>query len=138
MQRITASLIVCMTAASFTAGALLFADDSKPTTAATPAPAAAPAAVAAPAAGDPEPAAASAAMTIADFGFSPVTVAAGATVTVTNADGAPHTVTAVGGEFATGLIDAGATVAFVAPTQPGTYTFFCDVHPTMQGTLVVI
>jgi plastocyanin len=128
MQRITASLIVCMTAASFTAGALLFADDSQPTTAATPAP---PAAVAA-------PEAAPAAMTIADFGFSPVTVAAGATVTVTNADGAAHTVTAVGGEFATGLIDAGATVAFVAPTQPGTYTFLCDVHPTMQGTLVVI
>ena len=132
MQRITASLIVCMTAASFTAGALLFADDSQPTTAANHAPATVAAGVPAPAA------AASAAMTIADFGFSSVTVAAGATVTVTNTDGAPHTVTAVGGEFATGLIDAGATVAFVAPTQPGTYTFFCDVHPTMQGTLVVV
>jgi plastocyanin len=128
MQRITASLVVCMTAASFTAGALLFADDSQPTTAAT----VPPPAVAAPAA------VTGAAMTIADFGFSPVTVAAGATVTVTNADGAPHTVTAVGGEFATGLIDAGATATFVAPTQPGTYTFFCEVHPTMQATLVVI
>jgi plastocyanin len=133
MQRITASLVVCMTAASFTAGALLFADDSPRQTAAAPVPAAAAAApAAAPAAGAP------AVMTIADFGFSPLSVAAGATVTVTNADGAPHTVTAVGGEFATGLIDAGATVAFVAPTQPGTYTFFCDVHPSMQGTLVVV
>ncbi len=72
-------------------------------------------------------------MTIADFGFSPLTVAPGATVTVTNTDGVPHTVTAVGGEFATGLIDPGATVAFVAPTQPGTYTFFCDVHPPCKG-----
>ena len=50
----------------------------------------------------------------------------------------PHTVTAVGGEFASGLIDPGASVAFVAPTQPGTYTFVCDLHPTMQGTLVVV
>ena len=120
-----------MVAASFTAGALLFADDSQPsngrqhgstcgrhrTAAALGAPAV---------------------MTIADFGFSPLTVAAGATVTVTNNDGVPHTVTAVGGEFATGLIDAGASVAFVAPTQPGTYTFFCDLHPAMQGTLVVV
>ncbi len=126
MQRITGSLVVIMTAASFTAGALLFADDSKPT----------PTANVATAAVNPAPAAA-AVMTIADFGFSPLSVAPGATVRVTNADGAQHTVTAVGGEFATGLIDAGASVAFVAPTQPGTYTFFCELHPNMQGTLVV-
>ena len=136
MQRITASLVVCMTAASFTAGALLFADDSQPTATATVATVAAnagpPAVVGTPTGAVP------AVITIADFGFSPLTVAPGAPVTVTNADGAPHTVTAVGGEFATGLIDAGATVAFVAPTQPGTYTFFCEVHPSMQGTLVVV
>ena len=46
MQRITASIVVCMTAASFTAGALLFANDSQPTTAANTV---APAVVAAPA-----------------------------------------------------------------------------------------
>jgi plastocyanin len=133
MQRITGSLVVIMTAASFTAGALLFADDSQPT---APANVATEAANPAPAAAVPA-ATAPAVMTIADFGFSPLSVAPGATVTVTNADGAPHTVTAVGGEFATGLIDAGASVAFVAPSQPGTYTFFCEFHPTMQGTLVV-
>ncbi len=124
-----------MVAASFTAGALLFADDSQPTATATVATAAAntvpPAAAGAPATGTP------AVIAIADFGFSPLTVAPGATVTVTNNDGVPHTVTAVGGEFGTGLIDAGGSVAFVAPTQPGTYTYFCEVHPTMQGTLVV-
>ena len=132
MQRITGSLVVCLAAASFTAGALLFADDSPRQTAAAPVPAAAAAAPA----GATAPVT-PAVMTIADFGFSPLTVAPGATVTVTNADGVPHTVTAVGGEFASGLIDPGASVAFVAPTQPGTYTFVCDVHPTMQGTLVV-
>ena len=129
MQRITAPLVVCMVAASFAAGALLFADDSQPTTAANTVP---PTAVAAPTPGP------SIVLTIAEFGFSPLTVSAGATVTVTNNDGVPHTVTAVGGEFATGLIDGGASVAFVAPTLPGTYTYFCDVHPAMQGTLVVI
>ena len=125
-----------MTAASFTAGALLFADDSQPSATAHVATVAAnavpPTAAGTPAADAP------AVITIADFGFSPLTVSPGATVTVTNTDGAPHTVTAVGGEFATGLIDAGATVTFVAPTQPGTYTFFCEVHPSMQGTLVVV
>jgi plastocyanin len=135
MKRITGSLVVCVAAASFTAGALLFADDSQPTATANVATGAAnaapPVAVGAPVVGTP------AVMTIADFGFSPLSVAPGATVTVTNTDGMPHTVTATGGEFASGLIEAGATVAFVAPTQPGTYTFFCDVHPTMQGTLVV-
>jgi len=123
-----------MTAASFTAGALLFADDSQPTATANVATAAANAAPAAAA----TPAAAPAVMTIADFGFSPLTVTPGATVTVTNADGVPHTVTAVGGEFASRLIDPGASVAFVAPTQPGIYAFVCDFHPTMQGTLVVV
>jgi plastocyanin len=129
MQRITAPLVVCMVAASFAAGALLFADDAPSTTAANTVPATA---IAAPTPGTPV------VLTIADFGFSPLTVTAGATVTVTNNDGVPHTVTAVGGEFATGLIDGGASVAFVAPTQPGTYTYFCDIHPAMQGTLVVI
>ena len=45
MQRITGSLVVCLAAASFTAGALLFADDSPRSTAADPV---APAAAAAP------------------------------------------------------------------------------------------
>jgi plastocyanin len=130
MQRITGSLVVCLAAASFTAGALLVADDSPRQTAAAPVPVAA-APAGAPAAATP------AVMTIADFAFSPLTVAPGATVTVTNNDAMPHTVTAVGGEFASGLIDPGASVAFVAPTQPGTYSFVCDLHPTMQGTLVV-
>lgn len=132
MQRITGSLVVCLAAASFTAGALLFADDSPRQPAAAPVPAAAapaPAGAAAPAT--------PAVMTIADFAFSPLTVAPGTTVTETNNDSMPHTVTAVGGEFASGLIDPGASVAFVAPTQPGSYTFVCDLHPSMQGTLVV-
>ena len=81
---------------------------------------------------------ASATIQIQDFGFgAALTVAPGETVTVINADGAPHTVTAEGGAFDTGSIAGGSTVAFTAPNTPGTYTFFCAIHPSMQGVLTV-
>ena len=77
-------------------------------------------------------------ITISDFDFGgEAVVTPGATVTVTNTDGAPHTVTADEGEFDTGQIPAGESTTFVAPTEPGTYEFFCGVHPSMTGSLVV-
>jgi plastocyanin len=121
--RITGSLVVCAAAAVFTAGALIVnaADDPAPV-AAAPAPAAAGGA---------------AAITIKDFAFSPATVRPGATVTVTNRDGVGHTVTADAKAFNSGTVKAGAAVALRAPTAPGTYAFFCAIHPDMKGTLVV-
>jgi plastocyanin len=123
--RITGSLVVCVAAAAFTAGALIVnaADDATPVSAA-PAPAVA--------AG-----AASATVVIKDFAFSSATVRPGATVTVTNRDGVSHTVTADANAFNTGPLKAGASVTLRAPTKPGTYTFFCAIHPNMTGTLVV-
>ena len=47
-----------------------------------------------------------------------------------------HTVTGAG--FDTGVIEAGGTVTFVAPSQPGVYTFSCGLHPSMAGTLTVV
>ncbi|MGH9132337.1 MAG: cupredoxin domain-containing protein [Ilumatobacteraceae bacterium] len=129
MKHITGSILVCAAAASFAGGALLFADDSSPAPAA---PAVAASAVPADAA-----AAAPVVITIAGFGFSAATVAPGATVTVTNTDSVPHTVTATNGEFSSGIIDPGASVTFAAPAQPGAYTYFCEVHPSMQATLTV-
>lgn len=79
-----------------------------------------------------------AAIDIADFGFgTPIAVAPGQVVTVTNRDGAPHTLTSDDGLFDTGDISGGGQATFVAPTTPGTYTFFCAIHPSMQGELVV-
>ncbi len=73
-----------------------------------------------------------------NFQFSgQVRVAPGGTVTVVNNDSAPHTATARDGSFNTGNIAAGDTGSFTAPTEPGTYQFFCAVHPSMTGTLVV-
>ncbi|MGW6707823.1 cupredoxin domain-containing protein [Streptomyces sp. NPDC054956] len=77
---------------------------------------------------------------IKDFKFVPadVKVSAGAKVTVINEDSAPHTLTASDGyAFDTGTISPGATGTFTAPSKPGSYPFFCSVHPEMKGTLVV-
>jgi plastocyanin len=88
--------------------------------------------------GDTGQAAQVATITISDFDFGdPLVVAPGTTVEVVNTDGAPHTVTAEGDEFDTGQVPAGSNASFVAPTEPGTYEFFCGVHPSMTGALEV-
>lgn len=89
---------------------------------------AAPAAPAAPAGGSLE---------ISGFQFGTTTVGAGGQVTVSNRDGAPHTVTADDGAFDSGQVAGSSTGAFAAPGQPGTYSFHCEIHPDMSGTLTV-
>jgi plastocyanin len=75
---------------------------------------------------------------IEDFSFGQSrTVVAGAVVQVGNADAAAHTLTAEGGAFDTGSVAKGTTVSFTAPAAPGTYEFFCEIHPSMTGSLVV-
>lgn len=77
---------------------------------------------------------------IRGFNFVPaeVKVRAGATITVMNEDSAPHTLTATEGDaFDTGTIEGGASSTFTAPSKPGSYPFFCSIHPQMQGTLIV-
>jgi plastocyanin len=82
--------------------------------------------------------AAQATITIADFSFSDAVMAApGATVQVANLDSAAHTATADDGAFDTGSIAGGDAGTIVAPAEPGTYTYFCAIHPSMQGTLSV-
>jgi hypothetical protein len=75
-------------------------------------------------------------LTIADFAFSSVSVAAGETVTVVNRDAVPHTVT--GDAFDTGSIDGASEAAFSAPATPGTFEFFCAIHPSMRGVITVV
>jgi plastocyanin len=117
--RLTASLVVCVASAAFTAAALIV----NPEPARTPATAAA---------GSPDVPR----LEIQDFAFSAVTASPGATVTVDNLDGEPHTVTATDGSFSQG-IDAGGSATFAAPSTPGTYSYICNIHPSMQGQLVV-
>lgn len=69
--------------------------------------------------------------------FPPDVVAAGATVAVTNRDGAAHTLTARDGAFDTGTLGQDEAGIFTAPIAPGTYEFFCQIHPSMTATLLV-
>lgn len=77
-------------------------------------------------------------ITIDNFAFeSGVSAVAGSTLSVTNADGAPHTLTARDGEFDTGLLGSGESGDITLPSTPGTYAFFCELHPSMTGTVTV-
>jgi plastocyanin len=74
---------------------------------------------------------------IDNFTFNPkvVTVKAGTTVTWTNNDDIPHTV-ADPQKFRSKALDTGDTYSFTF-TTPGSYDYFCSLHPHMTGRIVV-
>lgn len=78
------------------------------------------------------------AVMIRDFTYSPgnLVVPVGATIRWTNQDAAPHSATASDGSWDTGLLSRGDS-AEVTFTQPGTFEYFCTVHPDMKARLVV-
>ncbi|AKK25561.1 cupredoxin domain-containing protein [Mycobacterium sp. EPa45] len=77
-------------------------------------------------------------ISITDMKFtSPAAVTPGAKVTVTNSDGVEHTVTADSGNAFNVEVDEKGTATFTAPSQPGTYAYHCNYHPTMHGQLIV-
>jgi plastocyanin len=80
----------------------------------------------------------SAEVNIDNFSFSPatITVKAGTTLTWTNRDDIPHTVVADDKSFKSKVLDTGEKFTFT-PTKPGTYPYFCSIHPKMTGKLVV-
>lgn len=76
---------------------------------------------------------------IRNFAFSPktLTVSAGTRVVWTNQDEEPHTVTSAGAGFrSSAALDTGDTHA-VTFARPGTYAYYCSIHPMMVGTIVV-
>ncbi|MGH2379594.1 MAG: plastocyanin/azurin family copper-binding protein, partial [Candidatus Limnocylindria bacterium] len=65
-----------------------------------------------------------------------VNVNVGDAVTWTNEDGIAHSAQADDGSFDTGIFSTGSRS--VTLTQPGTFGYFCAVHPTtMRGTVNV-
>ena len=78
------------------------------------------------------------AISIVDFAFQPasIEVPAGSTVTWTNTGAATHTVTADDGAFDSGQLKPGTNFSQTF-TTPGTYTYHCEIHPQMTGTVVV-
>jgi plastocyanin len=75
---------------------------------------------------------------IDNFAFAPqrIVVKAGTTVNWTNADDAPHTVASSSKVFKSGALDTEDKFSFTFAT-PGTYEYFCSLHPHMTGTVVV-
>ena len=89
-------------------------------------------------AGAKEDAAAKYAVKIDNYSFTPqtITVPAGTTVTWTNSDDVPHTVAATDLAFHSKAMDTDEQYSHTFDA-PGTYKYFCTVHPRMQGTVVV-
>jgi plastocyanin len=77
---------------------------------------------------------------IKDFAFNPqtITVKSGQTITWINRDEEPHTVVSVEKQFKkSSALDTDQTFT-ITTGAPGTYTYFCSVHPKMTGTIVVV
>jgi plastocyanin len=75
---------------------------------------------------------------IDNFSFGPaaITVPVGATVTWTNRDDIPHTVVSDDKVFKSKVLDTDEKFSYTF-SKPGTYSYFCSVHPKMTGKVVV-
>lgn len=75
---------------------------------------------------------------IKDFSFQPklVTVPVGAKVVWVNKDEEPHTIVSTDKTFLSKALDTDDTFAFTFD-KPGTYEYFCSVHPRMTAKIVV-
>ena len=75
---------------------------------------------------------------IDNFSFTPMemTIPAGSQVTWINKDDVPHTVVSVDHKFKSQALDTDEKFSFTFPT-PGTYEYFCSVHPKMTGKIIV-
>ena len=77
---------------------------------------------------------------IKDFAFNPptLTVKSGEKITWINRDDEPHTVVSVEKQFKKSTaLDTDQEFTITAGI-PGTYTYYCSVHPKMTGTIVIV
>lgn len=78
-------------------------------------------------------------VSISNFSFQPavLTVKAGTRVTWVNHDSTPHTVTSSDKRFSSsGGLDTNDQYS-VLFDKPGTYEYFCSLHPMMTGKVIV-
>ena len=75
---------------------------------------------------------------IDNFSFGPasLTIAAGTTVTWINRDDIPHTVVSEDKLFKSRVLDTDEKFSFTF-AKPGTFGYFCSLHPKMTGKVVV-
>lgn len=70
------------------------------------------------------------------FGQNPLTVAVGTTISWLNDDHTTHTSSADGSQWTSGNIPPGGRFNFTLASA-GRYTYHCQIHPNMVGTIVV-
>jgi plastocyanin len=75
---------------------------------------------------------------ILDFKFDPatVTVPVGTTVVWVNQGPTEHSATSKQGLWDSHLLQKGASYQYTF-TKPGTYPYWCTIHPEMLGTIIV-
>jgi len=71
------------------------------------------------------------------FGPATITIPAGTTVTWTNNDDVPHVVSSDDNKmFKSKALDTDDRFSFTF-TKPGTYNYYCAIHPKMTAKIVV-
>ena len=77
-------------------------------------------------------------LTIDNFTFKPdaVTVPVGTRIVWLNDDDIPHSIVETTGKFHSPALDTEDKYAFTFAT-PGTFDYFCGLHPHMKGKVVV-
>lgn len=75
---------------------------------------------------------------IDNFSFAPTSlkVRVGTQITWTNRDDIPHTVVEEGKLFRSKVLDTDEKFTFT-PTKPGTYKYYCSIHPKMTAEVEV-
>jgi plastocyanin len=77
-------------------------------------------------------------VTIDNFTFKPetITIHKGTKIEWENEDDIPHTIVETQGKFNSPALDTDDKYAFTFDV-PGTYEYFCGLHPHMKGKVVV-
>jgi plastocyanin len=70
------------------------------------------------------------------FGPESITVPAKTTVTWVNRDDVPHVIASTDGVFRSKALDTDDKYSYTFD-KPGTYSYFCAVHPKMVGKVIV-
>src|ERR1700730_14762391 len=75
---------------------------------------------------------------IDNFSYTPTSlvVKAGTQITWTNRDDIPHTVVEDNKAFKSRVLDTDEKFTFTV-TKPGTYNYYCSIHPKMTAKVVV-
>jgi plastocyanin len=73
-----------------------------------------------------------------NFSFAPesLTVPVNSTVTWVNKDDVPHVIASSDGLFKSKALDTNDKFSFTF-TKAGTYSYYCSIHPKMEGKILV-